>query len=152
LNNQLHDKHQIINIKKHHIIVEKYKQYKLAKSAEMQLLFLLNSFVSVLKWSVKTFQCKKKACKFVSINYKMMQKHYNRKHDWKHNTDNSKHWRNVHMQTFFVNHNLFCYFVVHMSELNNDNSQLRIKTEIRINNISKISQKNLTNATMIQHE
>ena len=91
LNSHLCDKYQIISIKKHHIIIKKYKQYKLAKLVEMQLLLLLNLLVSVLKWSVKILQCEKKACKFVSINYKIMQKHCNKKHDWKYNADNSEY-------------------------------------------------------------
>ena len=35
LSNYLHDKYKIINVKKCYIIIEKYKQYKLAKSAEI---------------------------------------------------------------------------------------------------------------------
>ena len=56
------------------------------------------------------------------------------------------------MQTFFVSHNLFCYFVVHMSESDDNDNQSESETEIRINNISEINQKNLINVIMIKYE
>jgi len=152
LNSHLCNEHQIISVKKCHVIIKKYRQYELVKSAEMWLLFLLNSLMSVLRWSVKTLQCEERACEFVSINYKMMQKHCNREHDWKHSADNSEHWRNVHVQIFFVSHNLFYYFVVHVSESDDNDSQLKVRVRARISNISEVSQKDLINAVVIKHE
>ena len=81
LHDHLHDKHREIEIKKHCVIIKRYAECEILKSAKIQLLLSLELLILVLNQSVKTFQCNEKTCEFISINCKKILKHCNKIHD-----------------------------------------------------------------------
>ena len=56
------------------------------------------------------------------------------------------------MQIFFISCNLLCYFVVHMSEFNDNDDQLESEAEIKTDNTLKINQKDLIDVIVIKHK
>jgi hypothetical protein len=108
LDTHLREVHRLTK-KERRLLVDRFAMLTLAKPNDVITPLKNRPLFKALRDPVLAYQCN--SCSQISTNWKTIQRHCNKKHQWCYSKETLAHWIEVQVQSFFEGFHQ-CYFIV----------------------------------------